>query len=353
MTTYTIANENDYNEINSFYNKFRNLNRTFEQFTWEFIDNPAGKAIYIIAKDNDKIIGTQCAIPVYFSLPNGEIILTGKSEDTLVDPEYRGKNILSNMYELLFSECTKMRIDIIWGFTLLNKTFQKLGFEIPLSYTQTVLVLKPFKSFKSFNKQRKTDSSLDKLKIFILCYGLKLKRIVKINTRELGDFNVVENGDFNTDVLLSKIRKSYLLSSISHSQEYLKWRVNHNPFYHETICYSLLDEQRNVRANIILNINSDNSCYIIDFLFDPEIKLSVLTTFINYITNKLSKKGVALIRNWNFSHNEYGTNELSVFLKSGFFHIKKGSFFVWKNLSGLEIYPKNLLLTRIASEGTI
>lgn len=85
-----LLDDSDIEQVNVFYNKFNKTNRSISDFIWEFKQAPAGKAIYVIAKDADsnRIVGTQCAIPIYLYTHAGEVVLSAKSEDTLVDPEY-------------------------------------------------------------------------------------------------------------------------------------------------------------------------------------------------------------------------------------------------------------------------
>ena len=56
MVTYRLATPDDYEKINSFYNRIYQSNRTIEQFLWEFNDGPFGRSIYVIAEDNGKLI---------------------------------------------------------------------------------------------------------------------------------------------------------------------------------------------------------------------------------------------------------------------------------------------------------
>ncbi len=148
MINYVVATEEDYKSINDFYNRLHNSDRSIEQFRWEFHNGPVMTGIYIIAKDTEKdtVIGSQAVIPINLVTANGEIILSGKSEDTLVDPNYRGKRIFNNMYEMLFDECTKAGINYIWGFTTAKKPFLKMDFEIPWSHSQTLIVNNPMES---------------------------------------------------------------------------------------------------------------------------------------------------------------------------------------------------------------
>ena len=99
MVNYKLAIEEDYSMINDFYNRIHGLNRSIDEFYWEFHNCPFGKSIYVIAKDGDKIVGTNCVIPIDLIYSDNSIIKSGKSEDTLVDPDYRGQNIFNNIYE--------------------------------------------------------------------------------------------------------------------------------------------------------------------------------------------------------------------------------------------------------------
>src|SRR4051812_7913938 len=103
--TYRLASDTDIDRINDFYNRIYKKNRTYEQFYWEFNSAPAGKAIYVIAEEGGHIVGTQCAIPYYVTDKNNNNVLTAKSEDTLVSPGHRGKQIFDSMYHLLIAEC--------------------------------------------------------------------------------------------------------------------------------------------------------------------------------------------------------------------------------------------------------
>ena len=127
MVTYRLATAADYININAFHNRIDKPNRSIEQFYWEFRDCPFGPAIYVVAEDGEKIVGTNCVIPIDLIDSKGNIIKSGKSEDTLVDPVYRGQNIFNNIYDSLFEESKKQGVSVIWGFTSSTKAFEKLG----------------------------------------------------------------------------------------------------------------------------------------------------------------------------------------------------------------------------------
>jgi GNAT superfamily N-acetyltransferase len=163
-----LLHETDIDKINAFHNRIYNDDRTREKFAWEFFDAPAGNAIYVVAEDtgNNKIVGTQCAIPVYLKSVGGQLILSAKSEDTLVDPDYRGMQLFEKMYDFLFDSCKKKGILYIWGFTPALKPFLKIGFEAPYFHHQSLMAINILKSYKYISGLNPKNKSLDKLKIF-------------------------------------------------------------------------------------------------------------------------------------------------------------------------------------------
>lgn len=75
-----------------------------------------GDPPYTVAAHAGCIVGFQAYIPVEL-LCDGEVILSGKDEDTLVDPDYRGQGVLDAMYGKLFQRAERDRVAVLWGFT--------------------------------------------------------------------------------------------------------------------------------------------------------------------------------------------------------------------------------------------
>lgn len=115
----------DTERINTFYNDPRVRPgasspdcppRTEEQWRWEFEAPAAGDARYVLAFHGDRIVGLQGYIPIPLRC-DGKLIRSGKSEDTLVHPDYRGLGIGDRMYERLFDIGRHEGVELIWGFT--------------------------------------------------------------------------------------------------------------------------------------------------------------------------------------------------------------------------------------------
>jgi len=103
---------------NDFYNRIYGKNRTQQQWQWEFVDNTYdGTPIpYSVVNDNGRIAGTQAFIPIQLIDKDGPY-WTAKSEETLVDPDYRGKRLFEKMYARLFDYAREHDFACIWGFT--------------------------------------------------------------------------------------------------------------------------------------------------------------------------------------------------------------------------------------------
>lgn len=127
--------------VNAFYNdpKIRPaagsagaVSRTDSQWEWEFMRGGDDAPAYAVASKNGQVIGTQAYIPITLSLA-GTQIRTGKDEDTLVHPEFRGRGVLDDLYRLLISHASNDGIAALWGFTnsavrpLLRNGFCSIG----------------------------------------------------------------------------------------------------------------------------------------------------------------------------------------------------------------------------------
>lgn len=353
----SFLNETDIDEINDFYFSIYNKPRSKGQFLWEFFKAPAGEAIYVVAKDSDslKIVGTQCAIPIELIDQNGTVFLTAKSEDTLVHPEYRGLNIFENMYNLLLDECKARGIKYIWGFTTAKKPFLKIGFTIPFDQSQSMMVLNVIKSYRYISSLNSENNFLTKAKIFLACFGSKVISFKRhlFYFKQQFDYSISNSSiEFDRD----KIKSSSKGFLIKQDSSYLKWRVIDNTYY-KKIFNIYFSKNGKVLANIIFNQHKEGIWYLVNTIFSNEIPEKEKIQLQNMAVHLLvkSEKGlVSLIRTWEFTHNNDGRDEIEIRKKVGFFYIKRGLSFVWKNLDDSnELDAKDFTLSRIATQGNI
>lgn len=353
MVTYRLATAADYININAFHNRIDKPNRSIEQFYWEFRDGPIGPSIYVIAEDGDKIVGTNCVIPINLIDGNGNLIKSGKSEDTLVDPTYRGQNIFNNIYEFLFEESRKQGVSVIWGFTSANKPFEKLGFEIPFDHQQGLAVNQVLESYNFLKTLNPKNKIADKLKIAGLCIFSKIK--FKFNLlQESFDFDFSElTGQTNiSETLIQSMLESCQNSFAIHQDlSFQDWRIYRNPNYFITNTFVFKNKKSEIIALFETNTSDKNITYINQSSFSAEITEIDRAKMIRMMTNHLFKKGTIMVRNWLFETNELNKSEVICFENAGVFHLKRGIGLVWKKLDETNLSAFNFYLSRIASQG--
>jgi hypothetical protein len=339
---------------NDLFKKVYLKDRSQNDFIWEFIDGPAGKAIYVGAFDGERLVGTQAAIPLYFMNSNGEKVLTAKSEDTLLDPEYRGKGLFDKMYSVLFDECNKAGIKSIWGFTYAKKPFLKIGFDIPFETDNAVLVFKPFQSYRylvSLNSQNKLK---DKVKILALVGISFLKQLLLyFNFNKLN--KVFISNVVNDQVEFQrKVLKSESLESLYLDNSYVDWRINKNPYgnlYKEAFMKNAEDEKI---ASVVYNIRPNGIGYIEQILFDPRISEKDQLIFLKSVLEEFRAHRINLVRFWGMQGNQTNQNEIKLLKKCNFIFSGRGTAFVYKKLDlKTAAPPSKLLVSRLFTQGNM
>lgn len=353
MVTYRLATADDYIKINEFHNRIDKPNRSIEQFYWEFRDGPFGPSIYVVAEDGDKIVGTNCVIIIHLVDSLGKLFKSGKSEDTLVDPNYRGQNIFNNIYEYLFEECKKQGVLVIWGFTSAYKPFEKLGFEIPFRHEQGIAVNHFWKSYRFLKTLNPKNKIADKIKIAGLCLIslLKFKFNIKQNRLKYDFSEVIKPNDELESLIQSNLEKTPSSFAIHQNQSYQNWRIYSNPNYFKINTYIFKNVKGRTVAIFEVNTSKNNVSYINQSTFHTDLNENEKNKMIRIITIHLFEKGSHLVRNWLFCTNTINKNEIKNFENSGYIYIKRGIGFVWKKLDNVDLTATQFYLSRIASQG--
>ena len=115
---YRQYQDGDAEAINHLYAAITGRSRSIRQFEWQWLEAPGGKGdIWLIEAISDdgetKLIGHHGIMPIRFSLGN-EDLLFGKTENTMVLPEYRSK-ILYPRYERRFAQVYEDRFDALFS----------------------------------------------------------------------------------------------------------------------------------------------------------------------------------------------------------------------------------------------
>ncbi|HKR03773.1 MAG TPA: GNAT family N-acetyltransferase [Bacteroidia bacterium] len=348
-------------EVNRLYNLLNKHQRSESVFEWEFNACPYGEALYVIAYDTtqNKIVGTQAAIPIELISSSGEKMMTAKSEDTLLDPAYRGKGLFDQMYQLLFKVCKEKKIKYIWGFTYAKKPFLKVGFEIPFDAMSGVFAINIFQSYKYLSGLNPQNKFLDKFKIFGLSVMSYLNTIKqgfagtqlseKLSCRLNFEF---DRNEFLQQALHNQEKKMW---TISLADEYIDWRYKKNPYPNNYSFISGLKDQ-NVISEAIINSRNDGYAYIEQIFFSSESDPGAKKAIINEAIKNIRLKKSFLIRFWGFRNNKLNSEQIDFLKKCGFIFVKKGTSFVWKRLTDDKselILPEQLLMSRSFAQGDI
>jgi GNAT superfamily N-acetyltransferase len=355
-----LLEESDIDEVNDLYNRTYKTERSNEKFRWEFLHAPAGKSIYVVAKDTalNKIVGTQCVIPIVLSNSKGEKYLTGKSEDTLVDPNYRGQNIFEKMYALLFDECRKAGIQYVWGFTSALKPFRKLGFETPFEHSQSMWVKSSVDAAEYISALNPANTFSNKLKIRLLAAWAKIrsKKTLWTSNKLPSAYSLKISGSdeqLNLDPLLKKMtgeKENYFF--IHQDSEYIKWRLSENPYTKKLFHFEFF-ENKELVADFIFNFHKNKTWYLVQMAWNGKLNAETKSAMLKKSLKELcDKEAIAMVRGWNFVHNPANSEEIEILKKAGFVYLNRGISFVWKDIStGEKLDPNHFLLSRMATQG--
>lgn len=126
--------------INKLYRQITGRERTVEQFQWQWLAGPEGPGdIWLIeaidSAGNIKLIGHHGVMPVAFS-DGGKDLLFGKTENTMVLPDYRRK-ILYPRFEKKFQREYESRYDALFstmGPAAAIRQRKALGYDFPVEW---------------------------------------------------------------------------------------------------------------------------------------------------------------------------------------------------------------------------
>lgn len=218
--------DGDASAINQLYFEVTGRRRSIEQHAWQWLQSPAGIGeMWLIEYENEegqrKLIGHHGVMAEIFTFYGKEIIV-GKTENTMILPEFRDK-ILYLRYEKEFLNNYQKRFGAIFstfGPRNAMKMRAALGYKNNNTWKNTYIGYDPFVSI-----------SLVLNKIKILRKNINLD---KIRDFVCGDFTCqvldVNNNNFDFDAFWGRISKNYELTP-ARSKENLNWRFWTNPYH--------------------------------------------------------------------------------------------------------------------------
>jgi hypothetical protein len=144
MSRYNLrkATNQDNVAINQLYNRITGRERTLKEYTWEWLDNPAGESErWVICEESTgEIAGHHGLIPIRFN-DRGTTLLAGKTENTMVAPEHRNKFVYLSFEKRMLEEA-KQRFDLLFtyaGGEAPGMIRRRLGYESVGQWTMYLL----------------------------------------------------------------------------------------------------------------------------------------------------------------------------------------------------------------------
>jgi len=119
---------------------------------WQFRDNPAGKAICLLAEDDGVVVGQYAIIPTRFKF-FGKKITFALSCDTMIHPAYRKWGLFTALASELYNSLeSDYGITTIWGFpnaASLPGFTRRLEWNLLAVFPLWILPIRPFEMIRS------------------------------------------------------------------------------------------------------------------------------------------------------------------------------------------------------------
>lgn len=372
MMKIRLITADEANTCNDFHNRIWKDRRTVEQWRWDFLPDQHGTAElpFAVADDDGRIVGTQAFIPIRMIDRDG-VFWTAKSEETLVDPEYRGQKLFDTMYGLLFEYARRHHFAYIWGFTAATKAFLKLGFSTPGRTSQLFF---PFsvKSVDRLVRSGGNGESTAKLALYRL--GCALARIVS-STRLTFQRSMVAGKGAMKDVeirsesgapkgageLCRRFVQVWGGTTIYRDADYLRWRIFDNPHVKGTM--RTLYYRGQLLGWVIYGLGDDGVGYLIDLMAVPDDNKAIRVEDVVRLLLKESivgtrNMGAVAIRGWHVNNHPFDAILLKSAKSIGFLHLARGHMVVLYHTEGAERQPpddgfNDWFVTRIFTEGVL
>ena len=100
-----------------------------EQWLWQYAVYEPSKAVFTTLEQDGGLLGTQGMMPFYLKAGT-DMVLTAKSENSLIRPEFRGGPAMQDLYAYTVELCRQNGFSFIWTFSTAVKAFSRWGFTI-------------------------------------------------------------------------------------------------------------------------------------------------------------------------------------------------------------------------------
>lgn len=279
-----------------------------ELYKWLFAENifnPQGNHFFHVAKDGDKVIASDCLLPIPLVI-HGQDYMAAWSIKTMTHPDYQRQGIFRAMTEHNIAKAKELGIDIILGFANANSFpgYEKFGWDV---LVERKAVIRPLDIRRTLAKRR-----------FIKPFaGLGNSMFRFVDSRRLAAMRRETQG-YVTEIsrsmpdAIDQIWPGMISAfpvMVKRNKEYLNWRLNRRPRhdYH----FVLASFQDNPESMLIFRLNPSNgSCIIIDYV-GPHQEKALSAVLLASIEHCLTK-------NIRYIFNSSGSRFDDILINNGF-----------------------------------
>ncbi len=326
---------------NDFHNRLFGDARTLKQWQWLFMPRSfsADHIPFVVVDDNGRIRGTQAFIPVRMIDKRG-VFWTVKSEETLLEPEYRGKGLPAEMYRMLIDEFKGHDLHCVWGFTAATAALTRAGFSTPGTTSQLFF---PFRAaavtrgiegqtpHRGARSSGKTRIAAYKTGCLLACkyssfrFALDSRRWRNDSSRNAIDFRTLHKPPAESGTLCERFIERWGGVTIYRDVQYLKWRLFDNPFARSVFRAAYVGDA--LIGWIAYTMGDDGMGYIVDLLVvadDDAVVRTTTTLLLRDAVTSLRNMGALGVRGWHVTGYPFDVMATELAKNLGFYHVKRG-----------------------------
>ncbi len=358
--TVRLATLADGPRCNAFHNTYYKHNRTIAQWMWEFANEVErdGTIPFAIAESNGEVVGTQALIKIDM-IDGCKVFRTAKSEETLISPSMRGRNLFARMYEPLFEYAKDTEIRAIWGFTPAGIAFQKVGFEVP---GETSQIMRAFSSDAAATllpavKQNQFRKLAYRVGGGALAAYSALASWLNDAGRHPVEFKFLHRSPEWATTLSDKFIAQWGGCTIHRSTPYLQWRVFSNPYCHPYFVAAFYSNQP--VGFVCFAISKQKVASIVDIVAIDVVGCAAQTTtlaLLSFAAAYSRSLGAVAIRGWSVTTHPFDALVCAAGRKLGWIKLRHGFNVIFKelNVSGASPPPfTEWYVSRIFTEGVL
>jgi hypothetical protein len=337
----------------------RQISRSREEFEWLFIDGVVKPSVYAIASDvtSDEIIGTNAGIYIPMISSSGELILTCKSEDSLLSLDllikFGKRDVFKELLSALEERYKADNINFVWGFTKAKNSFKRCGYSISNHIQASFYVIKPWKFYKIRTKQLNQITLLKKFRLAGFAYYCFFRQTLLSVSTSRFVLKEIKFDEIDEKTLLSFLPENVF--TIYTNKEFLNWRIIRNPSSMKYGVLKFTDSEGNIVSYFIFSFNKENTYFVEQFLFNAKLSDNEKIQIMKKAYGFIKKRKAIMIRAMGFSNNYLNIKEMELLKKTGFyfFENRDSSYFIFKNINDQIVSPKDIYLSRLNTLGVV